>query len=162
MLVEFTKLDKKSRIWVFQSKDQLDESTYNLIKKKISVFLENWKSHQKNFESSFIIKYKTFVVIAADETNLVSGCSIDSLINFVKSIEDEFEINLLDKLDVKYKIGNDINTANLNEFKKICKNIDINDKLIVFNNLVKNIDDFEKKWEVDIRKSWHKRFLTNV
>ena len=162
MLVEFTKLDKKSRIWVFQSKDQLDESTYNLIKKKISVFLENWKSHQKNFESSFIIKYKTFVVIAADETNLVSGCSIDSLINFVKSIEDEFEINLLDKLDVKYKIGDDINTANLNEFKKICKNIDINDKLIVFNNLVKNIDDFEKKWEVDIRKSWHKRFLTNV
>ena len=162
MLVEFTKLDKKSRIWVFQSKDQLDESTYNLIKKKISVFLENWKSHQKSFESSFIIKYKTFVVIAADETNLVSGCSIDSLINFVKSIEDEFEINLLDKLDVKYKIGNDINTANLNEFKKICKNIDINDKLIVFNNLVKNIDDFEKKWEVDIRESWHKRFLTNV
>ena len=162
MLVEFTKLDKKSRIWVFQSKDQLDESTYNLIKKKISVFLENWKSHQKSFESSFIIKYKTFVVIAADETNLVSGCSIDSLINFVKSIEDEFEINLLDKLDVKYKIGNDINTANLNEFKKICKNIDINDKLIVFNNLVKNIDDFEKNWEVDIRKSWHKRFLTNV
>ena len=162
MLVEFTKLDKKSRIWVFQSKDQLDESTYNLIKKKISVFLENWKSHQKSFESSFIIKYKTFVVIAADETNLISGCSIDSLINFVKSIEDEFEINLLDKLDVKYKIGNDINTANLNEFKKICKNIDINDKLIVFNNLVKNIDDFEKKWEVDIRESWHKRFLTNV
>ena len=162
MLVEFTKLDKKSRIWVFQSKDQLDESTYNLIKKKISVFLENWKSHQKSFESSFIIKYKTFVVIAADETNLVSGCSIDSLINFVKSIEDEFEINLLDKLDVKYKIGDDINTANLNEFKKICKNIDINDKLIVFNNLVKNIDDFEKKWEVDIRKGWHKRFLTNV
>ena len=162
MLVEFTKLDKKSRIWVFQSKDQLDESTYNLIKKKISVFLENWKSHQKSFESSFIIKYKTFVVIAADETNLVSGCSIDSLINFVKSIEDEFEINLLDKLDVKYKIGNDINTANLNEFKKICENIGINDELIVFNNLVKNIDDFEKNWEVDIRKSWHKRFLTNV
>ena len=162
MLVEFTKLDKKSRIWVFQSKDQLDESTYNLIKKKISVFLENWKSHQKSFESSFIIKYKTFVVIAADETNLVSGCSIDSLINFVKSIEDEFEINLLDKLDVKYKIGDDINTANLNEFKKICGNIDINDELIVFNNLVKNIDDFEKNWEVDIRKSWHKRFLTNV
>jgi hypothetical protein len=32
----------------------------------------------------------------------------------------------------------------------------------VFNNLVKNIDDFEKNWEVDIRKSWHKRFLTNV
>ena len=162
MLVEFTKLDKKSRIWIFQSKDQLDESTYNSIKKKISVFLENWKSHQKSFDSSFIIKYKTFIVVAADETNLVSGCSIDSLINFVKSIEDEFEINLLDKLDVKYKIGNDINTANLNEFKKICENIGINDELIVFNNLVKNIDDFEKNWEVDIRKSWHKRFLTNV
>ena len=162
MLVEFTKLDKKSRIWIFQSKDQLDESTYNSIKKKISVFLENWKSHQKSFDSSFIIKYKTFIVVAADETNLVSGCSIDSLINFVKSIEDEFEINLLDKLDVKYKIGNDINTANLNEFKNICENIGINDELIVFNNLVKNIDDFEKNWEVDIRKSWHKRFLTNV
>ena len=162
MLVEFTKLDKKSRIWIFQSKDQLNEATYNSVKKKISVFLEKWKSHQKSFESSFIIKYKTFVVIAADETNLVSGCSIDSLINFVKSIEDEFEINLLDKLNVKYKIGNDINTANLNEFKKICENIGINDELIVFNNLVKNIDDFEKNWEVDIRKSWHKRFLTNV
>ena len=109
-----------------------------------------------------IIKYNTFIIVAADDTNIVSGCSIDSLIKFIKSFEKKYEIELLDKLNIKYRNEENIDTAELNDFKKICKNLNENQELIVFNNLVSNIHEFEKNWEVDIRISWHKRFLKNV
>ena len=48
----------------------------------------------------------------------------------------------------------------LNEFKVFCKNLESNQNLIVFNNLVKNIYELENNWEVDIKNSWHKRFLS--
>lgn len=162
MLVEFSKLNKNSRIWIFQSVNEFSESTTELIKKEINTFLENWESHQKKFESSVIIKYNTFIIVAADDTNIVSGCSIDSLIKFIKSLEKKYEIELLDKLNIKYRNEENIDTAELNDFKKICKNLNENQELIVFNNLVSNIHEFEKNWEVDIRISWHKRFLKNV
>ena len=37
-----------------------------VIKEKISLFLNEWKSHQKDFKSSFEIRYNTFIIVAAD------------------------------------------------------------------------------------------------
>ena len=97
MIVNFKSLEKNSRVWVFQSLDFIDDRLVEEIKEKISSFLSKWKSHQKDFKSSFEIRYNTFIIIAADEGNLVSGCSIDSLINFIKDLENSYELQLLDK-----------------------------------------------------------------
>ena len=47
----------------------------------------------------------------------------------------------------------------LNDFKIHCQSLADNEKLIVFNNLVKNIEELENNWEVDVRNSWHNRYL---
>ena len=121
---------------------------------------DEWKSHQNDFRSSFEIRYNTFIIIAADESNMVSGCSIDSLVNFIRDLENSYSLQLLDKLHVKYIEDESIQTMHLNEFKVFCKNLKSNQNLIVFNNLVKNIYELENNWEVDIKNSWHKRFLS--
>ena len=159
MIVNFKSLNKNSRVWIFQSLDFIDDRVVEVIKEKISLFLNGWKSHQRDFKSSFEIRYNTFIIVAADESNLVSGCSIDSLVNFIKNLETSFDLQLLDKLHVKYIDNEGIETKHLDEFKTYCQNLDKDQKLIVFNNLVKNIRELENNWEVNINDSWHKRYI---
>ena len=159
MVVEFKSLNKHSRVWIFQSVNLIDKNIAAKISEKLYFFLHKWKSHKIDFKSSFEIRYNTFIIIAADESKLVSGCSIDSLINFIKDLENSFNLQLLDKLHVKYIENDKIQTTHLNTFKNLCKNLNPDHNLIVFNNLVKNIAELESSWEIDIRKSWHKRFL---
>ena len=159
MIVNFKSLEKNSRVWVFQSLDFIDDRLVEEIKEKISSFLSKWKSHQKDFKSSFEIRYNTFIIISVDEGNLVSGCSIDALINFIKDLENLYELQLLDKLHVKYIENGKIITQHLNQFKIYCQSLGKKDKLIVFNNLVKDINELEKNWQVNIKDSWHNRFI---
>ena len=159
MIVSFKSLNKNSRVWIFQSLDFIDDRLVEVIKEKISLFLNEWKSHQKDFKSSFEIRYNTFIIVAANESNLVSGCSIDSLVNFIKNLETSFDLQLLDKLHVKYIENGKIITKHLNQFKIHCKSLGENENLIVFNNLVKDINELENDWKVDIRNSWHNRYI---
>ena len=159
MIVNFKSLEKNSRVWVFQSLDFIDDRLVEEIKEKISIFLNQWKSHQTDFKSSFEIRYNTFIIIAADEGSLVSGCSVDSLINFIKDLENSFELQLLDKLHVKYIENGKIITQHLNQFKIYCQSLGKKDNLIVFNNLVKDINELENNWQVDIKNSWHNRYI---
>ena len=52
MIVNFKSLNKSSRVWIFQSIDFIDDRVIEVIKEKISLFLNEWKSHQKDFKSS--------------------------------------------------------------------------------------------------------------
>ena len=159
MFVDFKSLSKDSRVWIFQSIRVIDNTTIEKIKTKLKLFLDNWKSHQMNFKSSFEIRNNTFIIIAADESNLVSGCSIDSLVNFIKELESLFDLQLTDKLHIKYIFNDEIQTKQLNDFKILCQSLEKNQELIVFNNLVKNIFELNHNWNVDIRESWHKKYL---
>ena len=110
MFVDFKSLSKDSRVWIFQSIQMIDNTTIEKIKSKLKLFLDNWKSHQMNFKSSFDIRNNTFIIIAAAESDLVSGCSIDSLIKFIKELECLFDLQLMDKLHVKYTLNDEIQT----------------------------------------------------
>ena len=159
MFVDFKSLNNDSRVWIFQSIQTIDNTTIEKIKIKLKLFLDNWKSHQMNFKSSFEIRNKTFIIIAADDSNLVSGCSIDSLINFIKELESLFDLQLTDKLHVKYILNDEIQTKHLNDFKILCKSLENNQELMVFNNLVKNIFELNHNWNVDVRESRQKKYL---
>ena len=134
MFVDFKSLSKDSRVWIFQSIRVIDNTTIEKIKTKLKLFLDNWKSHQMNFKSSFEIRNNTFIIIAADESNLVSGCSIDSLVNFIKELESLFDLQLTDKLHIKYIFNDEIQTKHLDDFKILCQSLKKNQELIVFNN----------------------------
>ena len=50
MIVNFKSLNKNSRVWIFQSLDFIDDRVVEVIKEKIILFLNEWKSHQKDFK----------------------------------------------------------------------------------------------------------------
>ena len=126
----------------------------------IETFLEKWTSHGHSFETGYKLPYKRFVVIGLNESsNSASGCSIDKCMNFIKSLESVYDVDLLDKMNVTYRNKNLIEYVNLKEFIKLAKSNLVSLDTIVFNNLVLNKDEFDENWEVRAKDSWHKRFM---
>ncbi|CAM1363661.1 ABC transporter ATPase [Tenacibaculum litoreum] len=160
MFTEYKKLPQNSRVWVYQSDREFTQEEIEFISAKALLFIDNWTRHGDDLKGSFTIKYNQFLVLGVDENfNNVSGCSIDASVRFIQELEKELELDLMDKMNVSFKDGDNINIVKLPEFQNFAKEQKITAETVVFNNMVNTKEDFEKKWEVPANKSWHARFL---
>lgn len=160
MVLEFSEMPIESRLWIFQSNRVFSDSELKEIEESLHIFLRNWKAHGKNLTSAFKIHYKRFIIITIDESSYsASGCSIDSCIHFIQSLEKKYKVDLLDKMNVTFKQGEYISYKTIDDFKKMIKNKSVSKKTIVFNNMVVNIADYLENWEVPAYKSWHNRYF---
>lgn len=160
MIKSFTDLPETSKIWIYQSNRRFTPEEQTEIKSKIEVFLEAWAAHGTNLESGFEIKYERFIIIAVNqEVQAATGCSIDSSVRFIMELEQVYDIQLMDKMNVAFKQGEFVNYKDLAEFRKMAKSGAIGKKNIVFNNLVTTIEDYKENWEIPAEDSWHSRFF---
>ena len=160
MISDFKTLSENSRIWIYQSNRSLTQKEKESISKLIEDFLNNWNSHGVSLNSGFEIKYNRFIVIAQDQNSQsATGCSIDSMVHFIQKLEKQYNISLLDKLNVSYKQGDYIAYKSLKDFKKMVKDGAVSKNTIVFNNLVQTKLEYTNYWEVPAFESWHARFF---
>lgn len=162
MFIPFKQLPNNSRIWIYQSDKEFAKEQINFISEKAKDFIEQWTRHGKDLKGSFTIKYDQFLVLAVDENfNNVSGCSIDASVHFVKELERELEVDLLNKMNISFRDGNHINISPMSSFKEYVKDGKITSETIVFNNMITTKEEFETQWEVPVKQSWHQKFLVN-
>ncbi len=160
MLVDFNILPQESRIWIYQANRSFTNEELEAIKVKLNKFIENWTAHGSDLQSGYLIKYKRFIVIGLNQNlNKATGCSIDASVRFIQQLEKEYDVDLMDKMNVSYKQGDFIAYKTLTDFKQMAKDNAISKNTIVFNNLVINIAEFNENWEVPASESWHNRFI---
>ncbi|WP_282072619.1 ABC transporter ATPase [Polaribacter atrinae] len=160
MFTEYKNLPNNSRVWIYQADREFTENEINFISEKAEDFINQWTRHGDDLKGSFTIKYNQFLVLAVDESfNNVSGCSIDSSVRFIKELENELQLDLMDKMNVTFKDNDNINLVKLFDFQKFAKEQKVTAETIVFNNMVDTKEDFENNWEIPAKDSWHKRFL---
>ena len=68
-------------------------------------------------------------------------------------------VDLLDKMNVTFKLGEHVAHKTLIDFKKMAKDKAVTENTIVFNNLVNSIEEFNESWEVPAMDSWHSLFF---
>tara|TARA_R110000850_G_scaffold268138_1_gene399421 strand:+ start:18000 stop:18482 length:483 start_codon:yes stop_codon:yes gene_type:complete len=160
MLVSFEELPDDSRIWIYQSNRKFNDVEIQVIQTRLSEFLTEWTAHGTSLEAGFEIKHQRFIVIGLNQKNAsASGCSIDASVHFIQQLEKEFEVDLLDKMNVTYYTGEYIAFKPLNEFKAMAKSKAISKNTVVFNNLVNTKEEYLENWEVPAADSWHSRFF---
>ncbi|WP_282042705.1 ABC transporter ATPase [Winogradskyella flava] len=160
MLVDFDTLPEESRVWIYQANRSFSNDELEELKSKIETFIEAWTAHGKDLQSGYKIVYKRFIVIALNQNlNTATGCSIDASVHFIQELENAYNVDLMDKMNVSYKQGEFIAYKPLVDFKKMAKNKSVSKNTIVFNNLVTNIAEFNDNWEVPASESWHSRFI---
>ncbi|SHI87119.1 hypothetical protein [Algibacter luteus] len=160
MLVEFNTLPEESRVWIYQANRSFSESELEEIKAKLNIFIENWTAHGSDLQAGYLIKYKRFIVIGLNQNlNNATGCSIDASVHFIQQLEKDYNVDLMDKMNVSYKQGEFIAHKSLTDFRKMAKDKAVSKNTIVFNNLVNTVAEFNENWEVPASESWHARFL---
>lgn len=161
MLTEFKNLPDNSRIWVYQANRKLSKQEVAEITEKTNEFLTKWTAHGAALEAALEIKYNRFIVIGLNQANAsASGCSIDASVHFIQSLEKEYNIDLLDKMNVTFYSGEFIAYKPLADFKKMAKDKSVSKNTVVFNNLVNTKAEYLENWEVPANESWHSRFLS--
>ena len=94
-----------------------------------------------------------------EELALASGCSIDSSFEFIQDLEKRLGVSLLDRLIVAHRDAKGIALTRIDEFEIMIRDGEVGIETIVFNNLVDNKADFDSKWEVLLKDSWHRKLL---
>tara|TARA_R100000027_G_scaffold66715_1_gene63226 strand:- start:225 stop:719 length:495 start_codon:yes stop_codon:yes gene_type:complete len=160
MYTNFNDLDKSSRLWVYQSDRPFTKEEKEFILQNGKVFVENWTAHNKALNASIDVKYDQFVVLSVDETKApATGCSIDKSVHFIKALENELKINLLDKSKIAFLMNGQVVLKNLPSIKSKIESDEITADLMTFNNMVTTKDEFENNWLIPASKSWMARYF---
>ena len=160
MLIPFENLPDSSRVWIYQANRSFSDQELQEIKTQSEDFITQWTVHGSDLKASFEIRYKRFIIFGLDqELNMASGCSIDASVYFIQQLEKQYNVELLDKMNVSYKQGEFIAYKNLIDFRKMAKEKAVSPNTIVFNNLVNTKAEYLTDWEVPASESWHNRFL---
>ena len=160
MIVDFKTMPDDSRIWIYQSNRDFNESEIGIINDKTISFLDNWKAHGKDLECSYSIIDKRFIIIAVNESvNPIGGCSIDFSLQLIKDISNTIGIDLLNRLVVNYKIDNRLESLSLSDLKNKIKDGGFSPETIIFNTAINSKSDLLNNFEIDIRSSWLSKFI---
>ena len=160
MYIPFEDMPDESKIWIYQSNRKFSDDEMAEIESDLKAFVENWAAHGTGLEASYLLQYNRFIILAVNqEVQSATGCSIDSSVLFIQQLEQKYEVDLLDKMNVTFKLGEHIAHKPLVEFKKMAKEKAVSANTIVFNNLVNTIGEWHEYWEVPAKESWHSRFF---
>ena len=83
----------------------------------------------------------------------------NTFVSFIKNIENEYQISLLDRLDISFRDKNKISVLRLDDFKRKILEKKINNDTIVFNNLINLKSDLTDNWEIPLNRSWHQKLI---
>lgn len=160
MIVGFSTIPEEAKIWVFPSNRKFYPQEIDEISKSVETFLNNWKSDRNDVECSFLIKHDRFIIITANDTEYnLSLEAQDALTTFIIGLEKQYEVVLLDKINVCYKHGEFVQYKDIVEFKKMIKSKGVSEKTIVFNNMITVKEELRYNWEINIMESWLGRLV---
>jgi hypothetical protein len=159
MLIPFNKMPDHARVWVYQTDRNLSDAEVQYIQQTLDFQINNWAAHGAALVGATAVLHKRFVVVSVDENhNQASGCSIDASTNWLKNLGTEMSLNFFDR-SVAYIQGDEIKTVEMLKIKPLVSEGILTPDTLIFNNLVPNIGEFNKAWNVSAGDSWMKRYF---
>ena len=152
----------QSKVWIYQGDRPFTTDEKSAIQQQLNDFTSQWKAHGHQLQAKAEILYNYFIVFIVDEASAgTTGCSIDASVRIIKGIEQEFGIDLFNRFNIAYKVDDKVVVVNKEDFETLISIKKITPESIVFNNLVQNLADFENKWEVPFKDSWHNKVFAD-
>jgi len=144
-----------SRVWVYQCSRQLMLSEALSMEPLIEDFCAAWQSHGAKVKAYGNLLFGQFLVLMADETRAgVSGCSTDSSVRFVKSLEEKFRVQFFDRTNLAFYTKDKIQMLPMSQLQYAYDNGFITGDTLYFNNLVQDKKSLEEAWIIPVKASW--------
>ena len=152
---------ENSRVWIYQADRNLAAEELRPIQERLDAFTATWEAHGKVLKAAAEIKYNRFLIFIVDEVQAsVTGCSIDKSVALLKGLEQEFRLNLFDRMQIAYRDEYGIQVCSKTAFEALIAKGLINENTLVFNNLAQTYGALQTAWEVPTKQSWHNTLFT--
>lgn len=161
MLVPVSELPADSRVWIYQSTRPFTEVEAQTIQTQLLRFVDQWTSHSRELRGSALVLHQRFVVLIVDEKSAgASGCSIDASVRFMKHLEEQYGVDLFDRLHFSYRTADGrAQTLNREAFAGAYADGTLTDATPVFDTLVKTKGELETRFLKPLGESWHARMV---
>ena len=144
-----------SRVWVYQSSRLFLISEALEMEDKLNEFAANWKSHGAPINGFANLLFGRFIILMADESATgVSGCSTDSSVHLIKSIEEKYKVQMFDRQTLAFVVKDKVELLPLSQLDYAVENNFINTDTLYFNNTVLSKKELLEKWIIPVRESW--------
>ena len=126
---------------------------------KIKDFLTSWKAHGNPLQFNVCIEYEQFIIIRVDENiEPASGCSLDALNNFIRKIEQKYQLGLFNRMKALFLENNTLKTLKLRDFRAALKNKELRSDILVFDFSSNNEEEFSKRFLLPLKENWAKDY----
>ncbi len=144
-----------SRVWIYQCNRLFTLSEALEIEDMLHAFASGWQSHGTPVKGYANLFFGQFIILMADESAIgVSGCSTDSSVRLIKQIEQQFGVNLFDRLLLAFLIKEKIQLLPLSQLDYAAGNNYVDGETLYFNNTVQTKEELESNWIIPVKTSW--------
>lgn len=146
-----------SRVWIYQSSRPFTDTERIEIDEQLYHFYAQWQAHGAAVKGWAKLIFDLFIVIIADENDVkVSGCSTDSSVRVIKSMERQYAVNMFDRMSITFLINDKPEMLPFHQVQYALDKGFINGDTLLFNNLVSTKKELLQHWLQPLRLSWLK------
>lgn len=144
-----------SKVWIFQSNRLFSISEALTLEQMLHDFVNQWLAHGADVNGYANLLFGQFIVVIADEdTTIVSGCSTDSLFNFIKKLEQELKVSFTDRQLLAFVVKDKIQLLPYTQLQYAWDNGFINGDTLFFDNMVTTKKALIESWIKPVKDSW--------
>ncbi len=144
-----------ARVWIYQCSRAFIEKEEKEVNEQLYQFYTQWQAHGAPVRGWAKLLFRQFIVVIADESDVeVSGCSTDSSVRVIKSLERQYDVNFFDRMMITFLLKG---KAEMLPFTQVQYAIDkgyIDGDTLLFNNVATTKKELMSTWLVPLSKSW--------
>ena len=144
-----------SRVWIYQSSRAFIEKEAAEVNEQLYQFYSQWQTHGAPVKGWAGLLFRQFIVVIADESDeTVSGCSTDSSVRVIKSLERQYSVNFFDRMMITFLVKGNAEMLPFTQVQYAIEKGYINEETLLFNNIVTNKKELMEHWLVPLKNSW--------
>ena len=155
MYVAFDHLPPQARVWIYQASRPLSEEELMPLLPRLAAFAEEWTSHGRQLAASAQFLHRQFLVIGLDELVAgASGCSIDASVRFVRELEQQLGVDLLEKSRMAFLADGQLQLLTRRELRAAIAAGQITIETPYFNNTLSTKAELTSNWPTPAGQTW--------
>ncbi|PCJ82667.1 MAG: hypothetical protein COA49_00990 [Bacteroidetes bacterium] len=157
-------MSESSRVFFFTADSSLSDSSSTQLLSRLTTFLDSWSAHGSALTADALLISNRVLLISVDESSSsASGCSLDSLNNFIKKDGESIGVDWFNRSWVLHRPSNsDLSnfdgewvTEKLHDFwAKRKANLITNDTQVL-DTTVSTLQDARTRLVTPFSESWH-------
>ncbi len=162
----FPTLGGNGRIWIYAADRALSATEAIEINRRLASFCKDWLAHGSRLAADFNIVYNQIVLLAVDEEVAeATGCSIDKATEIFKQIDEEFQLDLFNRMNLFFVQNEKLRVVKLVDVNKLYRSGLISEDTTFLDNSISTRVDLDERWQLPFKDSWAfkkvKSFVSN-